>query len=65
VNARPDTAELAQRFETLRQMNELTAERDQAIAQRDRARLQNKVLQAALEVTARERDEARALGRCA
>lgn len=51
-------AELAQRFEMLRQINELTAERD-------KARLQNKVLQATLNVTIRERDEARSLGRCA
>lgn len=65
MSARTDKAELAQRFETLRRINEITAERDRATVQRDQARRDNMGLQAQLRLAIKERDEARALGRCA
>ncbi len=63
MNARTDKAELAQRLTALAANNALTNERDRAFIERDRLRVENKVLHASLRVAIKERDEARALGR--
>lgn len=65
MNARTDKAELAQRLTALAANNALTNERDRALIERDRLRVENKVLHASLRVAIKERDEARALGRSA
>ncbi len=65
VSARTDAAELKRRIDALRALNEMTAERDNAIVQRDQARRDNRDLQTQLRIVTNERDEARALGRCA
>ena len=65
MNARTDAAELARRVTALRVLNEMTAERDNAIMQRDEVRRENMRLQTLLRIATNERDEARALGRCA
>ena len=65
MSARTDAAELARRVTALRVLNEMTAERDNAIVQRDQARRENREMQTQLRIVTNERDEARALGRCA
>jgi len=59
-----EAVEIKQRLIKLQQLNEMTAERDRAIIQRDQARREKQGLETQLRLMTNERDEARALGRC-
>lgn len=65
MSARTDAAELKRRIDALRELNVMTAERDNAIVQRDQARREKAGLETQLRIVTNERDEARALGRIA
>lgn len=65
MNARTEKNAIAAQLKHFAETNQLTAERDKMTMERDKLSRENRELQTQLRMVTAERDEARALGRCA